>query len=139
LGVQQAYTCAGKTSGYIPKGKDQEWLVTDYAEGYLQVQLNNLLSPSQPADSLIVSIISTEYYDPILGHSQAAASLFGTYEFYDINNPPNHPAIIMANPIKTVAGIKIATIRKRKLGNVSTTVDTFKIYPGQTKLYQINW
>jgi len=97
------------------------------------------LNPSQPNDSLIVSIYTAEYYDPIAGHSQGGGSVFGSFPFHDVNNPPNNPAVILLNPIKTLGGRKISKIRKRKFGNVTTTIDTIRIYPGQTKLYQITW
>lgn len=74
-GVQQAYPCAGKTSNYLAKGDEQDWLLTDYADGFLQVQYNNLLNPSQPNDSLVVSIYTAVYYDPILGHTQGGGFL----------------------------------------------------------------
>lgn len=138
-GIQQAYSCVGKSSNFLLKGREQDWLVTDYGEGYLQVQYNNLLNPSQPNDSLIVSIFTAEYYDPILGHSQGGGSVFGAFPFHDINNPPNNPAVITLNSIKTLSGRKVAKIRKRKFGNVTTSIDTIKIYPNQTKVFQINW
>lgn len=138
-GVQQSYPCAGKSSRFLSKGDEQDWLMTDYADGYLQVQLNNLLNPSQPADSLIVDIFSAVYYDPLLGHTQGGGGLFIALPYHDINNPPNYPAVILDNPIKTLGGRKVVRIRKRKFGVVTTQIDTIKVYPGQTKLYQINW
>jgi hypothetical protein len=128
-GVSQFYPCAGKASGYLSKGKENDWLMTDYADGYLQIQYNNLLSPSQPGDSLIIGISTAEYYDPVAGFSQGGGSVFGDYSFHDVNNPPNFPAVMLFNPTKTLGGRKIAKIRKRKLGNVTTLLDTIKFIP----------
>jgi len=138
-GVQQSYPCTGKASRYLSKGVEQDWLMTDYADGFLQVKYNNLLNSSQPDDSLIVSIYTAEYYDPLAGYSQGGGSVFGDYSFHNVNNPPNYPNVLLLDPIKTLGGRKIAKIRKRKFGNVTTTIDTIRIYPGQTKLYQITW
>lgn len=138
-GVQQFYPCAGKTSRYLSKGDEQDWLMTDYADGFLQIQYNNLLNPSQPDDSLIVSIYTAVYTDPIEGITQGGGSVFGDYSYYNVSNPPNYPSVMTFNSTKTLGGRKVVNIRKRKLGIVTTLHDTIRVYPGQTKLYQINW
>ena len=138
-GVQQSYPCVGKASRFLKKGSEQDWLMTDYADGYLQIQFNNLLNPSQPNDSLIVDIFTAKYTDPLDGYAQGGGSVFGNFPFHDANNPPNNPSVILLDPIKTQGGRKVAKIRKRKFGIVTSRIDTIKVYPGQTKLYQINW
>jgi len=138
-GIPQSYPCGGKTSNFLEVGKDQDWLITDYADGYLQVQYNNLLNPSQPGDSLIVGIITTVYFAPIVNHNQGGGGVFVAFPYHDSNNPPNNPAILLLNPIKTLGGLKTVTIHKRKFNIVSDTVYNVKVYPNQTTTVQINW
>jgi hypothetical protein len=63
-GKTQFYTCAGRTSGFIDVGKTQDIIVSDEADGNLQVQFNNALNPSISGDSLIVSLSTIEYPNP---------------------------------------------------------------------------
>jgi hypothetical protein len=137
-GLQQNYPCEGKTSRFLKKGKSQDWLMTDYVDGNMRVQYNNLLSPSQPGDSLIVGISTTDYYDPIAGVNQGGGGVFGAFPFYGCNGFP-FPPVVTLTPIKTLAGKKTVITRKRKMGIVSTSTDTVKVYPNQTTTVEINW
>lgn len=138
-GIPQSYPCGGKTSNFLEVGKDQDWLMTDYADGYLQVQYNSLLNPSQPGDSLTIGIITTVYYDPIVNHTQGGGGVFGNWNFHDASNPPNYPPSFSSDPIKTRGGLKTVTIHKRKFNVVTDTVYNVKVYPNQTTTVQINW
>lgn len=139
-GAQQGYTCAGKTSGFINVGKTQEIILTDYAQGYFKVQYNNLLNPSQLNDSLIVGICNVIFYDPIAEHNQGGGGVFGDFVFYGCNGFPFPPMVIITPTTDKIYGSRlIVNTRKRKMGTVTTQVDTVKAYPNQTTIIQVNW
>ena len=138
-GEQQFYTCAGRTSGFLEIGEAQDIIVTDDAEGYLRVQFNNLLNPSQPNDSLIVSLSTIEYPNSKGGVVQGGGGVFVAFPNHNINNPPNYPSVYILDPIKTKGQRLKRYIRKRKLGIMTVSIDTIKVYPNQTTTVQINW
>lgn len=137
-GIPQTYPCGGKTSRFLAKGKTQDLLMTDYADGYLRVQYNNLLNPSQSGDSLIIGISTIGYYDPIVGDVPGGGGVFGNWNYYGESGYP-FPAIILSDPVKTIGGKKLVFIRKHKMGVITTSVDTIKVYPNQTTIVQVNW
>lgn len=137
-GLDQFYTCGGRTSGFIEKGGSQQIILTDEADGFLQVQFNNLLNPSQQGDSLIVSLVTIEYPNPKGGVVQGNGGVFGNYNFYGEHGFP-FPAVIISNIIKTKGQRLKRRIRKIKMGVLTTSVDTIKVYPNQTKIVEINW
>ncbi|MEO6302853.1 MAG: hypothetical protein ABIP51_06750 [Bacteroidia bacterium] len=136
-GQTQNYPCQGKN--YLDKGKVQEIILDgSYYDGYLKVQYNNLLNPSQQDDSLNVRITSTYYNLPNEPYAFGGDGVFVAFPFYGCNGFP-FPAILYVNSIKTQGGKKIVNIRKRKMGIVTTTIDTVKVYPNQTTIVPINW
>jgi len=139
-GVSQYYTCAGRTSGFIDVGKNQDIIASDDGEGYFQVQYNNLLNPSQPNDSLIVSLQTIEYKNTKGSTVIGGGGVFAGGGWYlPSNPPPNWPSVYLTNLTKTKAQRLKRSIRKRKLGVVTTSVDTIKVYPNQTITVVIDW
>lgn len=138
-GLQQAYPCGGSYFGYVEKGNTNDKVVIDEADGYVQIQYTNLLNPSQLGDSLIVSLSTIEYPNPKGGVVQGGGGVFGAFPYYNINNPPNFPALMILPQIKTKGQKLRRYIRKRKMGIVSIVDDIIKVYPNQTNIVQIDW
>ncbi|MBL7910762.1 MAG: hypothetical protein JNJ41_06895 [Bacteroidia bacterium] len=137
-GSEQGYPCGGSYFGNVEKGGTHDMVVIDEADGYFQIQYNNLLNPSQQDDSLIVSLVSIEYNNPKGGVVQGNGGVFGNWNYYGQNGFP-FPSTIIVTPIKTKGQRLKRTIRKRKMGIVTTTIDTVKVYPKQTTIIPINW
>lgn len=138
-GISQGYPCAGKSDGFLKKGQTETILVIDEADGILKVQYNNLLNPSQAGDSLVVGISTLEYKNPKGGIVQGGGGIFGSAPYYNVNNPPNNPPVLISPPIK-VKGQKLKRyVRKRKMGIMTISVDTIKVYPGTTTIVEIDW
>ena len=133
----QNYPCEGKS--YLDKGKTQEIILDgSYYDGYIIVQENSLLNPSQQDDSLSLHILSANYYLPGQSVPYGGGGVINTYFLYGGSGYP-FPNTLSSNSIKTQGGKKIVFIRKRKMGVVTTTVDTVKVYPNQTTTIPINW
>ncbi len=138
-GISESYSCGGKTSGFVIKGKLQETILNaSYYNGSIKVQYNNLLNPSLPNDTLYVRITSAFY--TILGEPYAFGGggvLISTNTQSSSGYPYSNS--FLTNPISTQCGKKIVNVRKIKMGILSTSIDTVKVYPNQTTLVQVNW
>jgi hypothetical protein len=53
--------------------------------------------------------------------------------YYPLTNP------LISQSINLFANRLIIKIRKRKMGTLTTSVDTFRAYPNQNNIIQINW
>jgi hypothetical protein len=128
----QTYPCAGKTTGFITKGKAETLVLRANGEGLIVLQFNNVLTPALIGDSLIYRVSSATYLVPgepfPFGGGGVLVGAFSTY-----------PPLIVLAPETTDGGKKIVNIRKRKMGVVTTNVDTVKVYPNQTTTVVINW
>jgi hypothetical protein len=133
------YPCGGKTSGFLEKGQNTKTTIDASGfEGSLIVNINNLLSPSQLSDSLSLQITSAYFSIPNRTYPSGGGGVLNTYSYFgDIGFP--YPLILISNIIKTQCGSKIVKTRKRKLGLVTSTVDTVKVYPNGTTTVTINW
>lgn len=58
--------------------------------------------------------------------------------YYGDSGYPYQPVFVMG-PIKTQCGFKIVNIRKRKLGVVTTIMDTILVRPNAETLLEIQW
>ncbi len=138
-GIGQGYPCDGKTSGFFTPGKTEDVILEASGfDAYIQVQYNNLLSPSQPDDSLFVGIANPIYQVPGKPYPYGGGGVFIAFPFYGCNGFP-FPATVVIPTVKTNAGKNTVHIRKRKMGIVTTSIDTVKIYPNETKTIEINW
>lgn len=138
-GVAGFYACEGKTSGFLEKGKTANvTLGASVIDGNLIVKQNNLLNPSQPNDSISISIVSGTYYLPEHTIPSGGGGVLNTYAFYGMNGFP-FPPVLISDVIKTACGTKIIKVRKRKMGIVTASSDTIKIYPNETKTIVLNW
>ena len=137
-GKIQFYTCAGRTSGFIDVGKTQDIIVSDEADGNLQVQYNNALSPSISGDSLIVWLRTIEYPNPKGGVIQGGGGVFRNWDTHDEPNYP-FPSVFKSEVIKTKGQRLSRYIRKRKMGVVTDVVDTIKVYPNTLTMVIIEW
>jgi hypothetical protein len=138
-GQPQSYPCGGKTSGFLEVGKNNEQnLNASYFDAFFKVQYNNLLNPSQPGDSLNIYITSPKFSVPGEPFPFGGGGAFGAFPYYGCNGFP-FPAVFTTASTKTNAGKHIMTIYKKKVGVISTSVDTVKIYPYETKTIEINW
>ena len=140
-GKTQFYTCAGRTSGFIDVGKTQDIIVSDEADGNLQVQYNNLLNPSVSGDSVIVSLSTIEYPNPKGTGSSVVQGGGGVYGGAGTHDSPNYPfaSTIKSEIIKTTGQRLRRQIRKRKMGVVTDVVDTIKVYPNTLTMVIIEW
>ncbi|MCU0360193.1 MAG: hypothetical protein MUF75_05650 [Bacteroidia bacterium] len=138
-GKAQDYPCGGKTSGFLEIGENQnQKLDVGGIEATLRIQFNNLLNPSQPGDSLIIGLSTIEYNTP-KGIALGGGGVFSAFPYYNINSPPNFPAILLTEPQQTEAQRLKRYIRKRKLGVMTIKVDTIKVRPYETNTVVIDW
>ncbi len=136
-GLAQSYPCGSKASGFLTKGKTQEVLLTDYIETYVKMQYNNVFNPGMSGDSLKCSVEQSLYYDPVSGGTQGGGGIGGISIDYNTYYP--FPSVSVTSPVKIYANRLIVSIRKRKMGVVTTSLDTIKAYPNQTTVVQVNW
>ena len=135
----QNYPCAGKTSGYLDVGKpNSQMLNVSIFGAYLKVQYNNLLNPSQSGDSINIVIACPKYNVPNDPDPFGGGGVFYSGFEYGCNGYPFN-SICLTSAQKTYAGKNVMYTRKRKMGIVTTSVDTIKIYPYETKIIDVNW
>lgn len=137
-GTKHGYPCAGIAERFIKKGGTQAWLMTNYEDGFIRVQYNNLLTPSQPNDSLVLTITVVNYYDPVGDRYQGGGGVFFAGPYYSCNGFP-FPAKVTTAEAPTPAGRLLVKTRKRKMGIVTTNTDTVKAYPNKTTIVEVNW
>ena len=137
-GAEQFYPCGGDALCYIDVGNNNDKVLSDVGEADFIIQYNNLLNPSQQDDSLIVNLFTIGYTDLVGNVFQGNEGVFGTSHFYGYNGFPF--ASSFTTPLMKIKSQRLkCTIRKRKMGIVTTTVDTVKVYPNQTTTIPINW
>jgi hypothetical protein len=135
-GKSQDFPCGGKTSGFLTAGKAIEQTINlSYFDAYFIVQLNNFLIPSIVNDSFFVSINSPLFLVPGDQHPRGGGVYKSGFQWGGGNPSP----IVISEINKTNAGKNTIHIRKRKMGVVTTSIDTVKIYPYETKTIEINW
>ncbi len=137
-GQVQYYSCGNRTDRFLTVGKTNDIIVGDEAEAYFQIQYNNLLNPSQAGDSLVVGLITIEYTNPKGSVVQGGGGVFGNRNENGDNNFP-YQNIWLTTKEKTKAQRLLRYVKKRKLGVVTTSVDTIKVYPNKDNIIQINW
>lgn len=135
-GVTKSYPCGGYQGSYLDKGKSNSILLTEYTEGSINVQVNNMFNPAIAGDSIIFKSNRLAVYDPKFGGNIGEAFLFGIEEEY--NASTSYPNVTIGNSTPLYGKIRVY-IRKRKMGVVTTTIDTIKAYPNQTTTIQVNW
>ena len=138
-GKAQSYSCGGKTSGFLDIGKtNQQILNLSDFDAYFKIQYNNLLNPSQAGDSIAVGVISPKYIVPNQPYPFGGGGVFAGWSYYGDNNYPYAP-LITSFTKTTNAGKNVLYIYKKKMGVVSQSTDTIKIYPYETKIITIDW
>ncbi len=136
-GKPQDYPCGGKTSGFLNVGETiKETLEVGSIPAYFRVQINNLFNLAIIGDSLIVNIHNPKYTLP---GSQYPKGGGGVYSGGGIFNGTIPSSVILDEIKNTNAGKNTIHLRKRKMGIVTTSIDTVKIYPYETKTIEINW
>ncbi|MCA0430496.1 MAG: hypothetical protein LCH32_08335 [Bacteroidetes bacterium] len=108
---------------------------SDY-DAFIKFQFNNILNPSISGDSIWFSSKTRAYNLPEKPYPYGGGGLLNTFYKYNGNN---YPSVITTNILKTYAGKIPIYIYKKKMGIVSQTIDTIKIYPYETKTIEINW
>ena len=105
---------------------------------FFKVQFNNLLNPSQTNDSIAIGIISPKYEVPGQPYP-FGGGVYSGWSYYGDNGFP-YPSVVISNySTKSNAGKHVLKIYKKKMGVVTQTIDTIKIYPYETKTIEINW
>lgn len=137
-GLQQSYPCEGIADRFLKKGGAQDWIVTDYGDGTVQLQYKNLFNPAQIGDSLYAIATRESFYDPIAGHDVGGGGV-NNNSIQSFDPGQIYPPIIDATYPTKASGVFVIKTRKRKLGVVSTRVDTVKAYPNKTTIIEINW
>lgn len=138
-GKDQAYTCGQKYGNLIQVGKtNTQVLNMSSFEAYVQVQINNVLNPSQSGDSLIIGINSPKYQTPDQSFPYGGGGVLQVFTTHDSPQYPFSPNILIPSK-KTDAGKNSVFIRKRKMGVVTVIYDTIKIQPYTAATYTVNW
>jgi hypothetical protein len=96
-----------------------------------------MFNPAVNGDSLILSINSPRYEVPNQPYPFGGGGVFFSSPVY--KSGPWGTPFILQDINKTIAGKHTIHIRKRKMGIVTQTIDTVKIYPYETKTIEINW
>jgi hypothetical protein len=136
-GLSQSYPCEGIADRFIKKGGTSDWLLTDYVDTYFTVKYANIFQPGTSGDSLIFTVDQGLYYDPIAKHNQGGGGVGGLIIDYNTYYP--FPNISTSSPVKIFANKLILKTRKRKMGIVTTSIDTIKAYPNKTTIIEVNW
>lgn len=136
-GITNSYPCGGYNGAFLTKGGTNTIIKSDRTDGgIVKVQYNNLFSPAVNGDSIYVFAYVITNYDPELGHDIGGAGVHGNFIAFDSSQSPyQSPKYYESN----INGKIIVKIRKRKMGVVTTTIDTIKAYPNQTTTIQVNW
>ena len=137
-GKSDFYNCNVTDNSKISLGNNNLILNSSDYNAYLRVQYYNTLNPSISGDSLIVSIASPRYTVPGQPFPFGGGGVFVGWLFHDHPMYPFNSSILTTSE-KTNAGKNVLRIRKRKMGVVTTSIDTIKIYPYETKIIEINW
>ncbi|MBL7912027.1 MAG: hypothetical protein JNJ41_13295 [Bacteroidia bacterium] len=137
-GLEQFYPCGGSQLTYIDVGNNNDKVLIDVGEADLAIHYNNLFSPSQQYDSLIVNFATIEYIDTKGNFFPGDQNIFGAIYFYGCNGFP-FPSTYTVPTQKFKSQRLKRIIRKRKMGIVTTSIDTVKVYPNQTTTFSINW
>lgn len=138
-GIAYKNPCSSSREEYLDIGKTQDVQLSDYHEIDYKVEYNSsYLSPSMSGDSLIATIQPMVYYDPLIGHTQGGGG--GSYVILTHDN--NYPIIntTYSQSTRIFANRLVVTTRKRKMGIISTTVDTVRAYPSNgVTIVRLNW
>jgi len=138
-GKDQSYSCGGNSANYLEVGNTntKELQSSDFV-AYFKVQYTNLLNPSISGDSLVIAVTSPKYTVPSQPYPFGGGGLFGAWPNHEGSQYP-FPNLIITETIKTTGGKNILYVRKRKMGVTTSTIDTIKIYPYETKTIEIKW
>lgn len=138
-GKSDRYNCNVTQNSEVKKGSSNKLILNSSTyDSYFKVQYNNLLNPSIPGDSIIVYLTSPKYEVPGQPYPFGGGGVFNDFNsFYDPNFP--YPEVINTQTEETNAGKHVLKIYKKKMGVVTQTIDTIKIYPYETKMIEINW
>jgi hypothetical protein len=138
-GITHESPCGTITLNYVDVGKTQEIMLTDYVDTQYKLQINNALSPSITGDSLICGIEQSYYCGPVYNHCQGGG-VGGSILTHDLNYPMTS---LYIGPVsaKLFANRLIVKTRKRKMGVVTTSIDTVRMHPynGAVTIVQVNW
>ncbi len=138
-GITQTYPCGGKTSGFIDVGENNvQTLNASYFDGYIKIQYRDLLNPSQSGDSILVRVTSATYLIPNDSYPAGGGGVLIASSQYGSSGFP-YPSIYPLSSVKTQCGKKIVSIRKRKLGVLTTSIDTVLVRPNEETLFEIQW
>jgi 5-hydroxyisourate hydrolase-like protein (transthyretin family) len=137
-GIAHANACGTQAQNYLEVGKTQEVQISDYLEIEYRVRCNNTFNPGISGDSLRCDVAPMVYYDPMLGHTQGGGGGATVIFAYDVSYPMT--AVYTSSSTKIFANRLVVTTRKRKLGILTTTVDTVRAYPSNgVTIVDINW
>lgn len=103
--------------------------------GSFQFQINNIFSTAIFNDSLIIKTDKLLYSSIHSNYSYEQGSVFTIIKVF---NNISQPAIMLTDPYED-NGIFLLKIRKRKMGIVTTTIDTIKAYPNRLTKVMIDW
>jgi hypothetical protein len=138
-GKDDRYNCNVTENSEVKLGNNNLVLNNSAYDCFFKVQYNNLLNPSQLGDSLIVSLSTPKYEVPGQPYPFGGGGVFGASPYYGCNGFPFPPQFQIDEIKKSNAGKHVLKIYKKKMGIVSQTIDTVKIYPYETKTIEINW
>lgn len=137
-GKSDFYNCNVTENSKVSLGNNDLVLNSSDYDAYFRVHYNNTLNPSISGDSLIVSMANPKYTVPGQPYSFGGGGVFSAAPYYGCPQYPFNSSIITTIE-KTNAGKNLLYIRKRKMGVVTTSIDTIKIYPYETKTIEVNW
>lgn len=138
-GDRHSYDCSVTEESEVKKNRSGSLILNSsiYSCNFI-VRYKNLLNPSIPGDSLYVYIASAKYEVPGQPYPFGDEVVFIASPSYGRNGFP-FASTVLTDPRKTYTGRHILKIYKKKMGAVTQTIDTVKIYPYETKLIEINW
>ena len=136
-GVTHQDPCSSQTQNYLNVGGTNNIQLSDYVDAQVKIQYNNVFNPGISGDSLICSVVQSYYCDPVYGGCQGGEGIGGVTIDYNTYFPFPTPSI--TQPVTIFANRLTVKIRKRKMGIVTSSIDTVKAYPNQNNVIQINW
>lgn len=138
-GKSLSYNCGNLSSKLnINKHNEVHLSCSDFSANFL-FNYKNILTPSIPGDSLEFIVFTPKYFDPVSQNWFGGDVAFiGRRVYGDTTYPFVNNGIINVKE-RTKAGKNVMYVYKKKMGVVTQTIDTIKIYPYETKTIEINW
>lgn len=136
-GKPDLYNCNVTENSEVKVEKTNKLVLNSSSyKSYIRVYFNNILKPSQLKDSIWYALKRPVYQAPSDKFPNGGGSVVAGFF---VNNGNNYNSLISTNMEESIAGKHVLKVYKKKMGIISITEDTIKIYPYEYRNLIINW